>query len=235
MTNKQLNKPFLKCAVFFLLFLMLGMSSFAQTQRFPKPEFESGYSQPTPDTPEPRAIGIEYLDVLVLVLALSLASWLAIRKRSRKGIMWLSVFSLLYFGFYRLGCVCSIGAIQNVALTLADPTYAISIPIILFFVLPLLFTLFFGRTFCASVCPLGVLQDLVIVKPVSIKPWLQKALGLIPYIYLGLAVLLAATGSDFIICRYDPFVGFFRMGASFTMIVLGVVFVLMGLFVARPY
>jgi NosR/NirI family nitrous oxide reductase transcriptional regulator len=235
MTNKQLNKPFLNRIVFILLILMLAISSFAQTQRFPKPEFETGYTQPSPTTPEPQVFGIEYLDVLVLVLALSLASWLAIKKRSRKGIMWLSVFSLLYFGFYRLGCVCSIGAIQNVALTLADPAYAISIPIILFFVLPLLFTLFFGRTFCASVCPLGVLQDLVIVKPISIKPWLQKALGLIPYIYLGLAVLLAATGSDFIICRYDPFVGFFRMGASFTMIFLGIVFVLMGLFVARPY
>jgi NosR/NirI family transcriptional regulator, nitrous oxide reductase regulator len=52
---------------------------------------------------------------------------------------------------------------------------------------------------------------------------------------LPLAVLFAATGTDFIICRYDPFVGIFRMDAKFHMAVLGVAFLLMGMFVARPY
>lgn len=216
-------------------FLLSPFSVIAQQQRFPKPEFENGYTQPSPTTPEPRATGWEYADVAVLVLVMSLAAWFVLRKRSRKGILWLGVFSLLYFGFYREGCVCSIGSIQNMALTLFDPAYAISIPIILFFTLPLLFSLFFGRVFCASACPLGVIQDLVIIKPISIPVWLRKTLGFIPYIYLGLAVLLAATGSDFIICRYDPFVGIFRMGAEFSMIILGIAFLLMGLFVARPY
>ncbi|MGF7138293.1 4Fe-4S binding protein [Roseimarinus sediminis] len=219
----------------FLLLFFLSYSVSAQQQRFPKPEFETGYTQPTPTTPEVRATGFEYLDVAVLLLVMSLAAWLGLRKRSRKGILWLSVFSLLYFGFYREGCVCSIGAIQNVTLTLFDPAYAISIPILLFFLLPLLFSLFFGRVFCAAACPLGAIQDLVIIKPITLPAWLNKALGFIPYIYLGLAVLMAATASDFIICRFDPFVGFFRMGAEFTMILLGVAFLLMGLFVARPY
>jgi len=53
--------------------------------------------------------------------------------------------------------------------------------------------------------------------------------------YLGLAILYAATGTDFIICRYDPFIGIFRMDAPFHMIVLGVSFLLMGMFIARPY
>ena len=105
----------------------------------------------------------------------------------------------------------------------------------MFFVLPLLSTLFYGRTFCAGVCPLGAIQDLVIVKPISLPKWLNKTLGLIPYVYLSLAVLFAATGTDFIICRYDPFVGIFRMDAKFLMIVLGVAFLLMGMFVGRPY
>ncbi|MGC9356166.1 MAG: 4Fe-4S binding protein, partial [Mariniphaga sp.] len=65
--------------------------------------------------------------------------------------------------------------------------------------------------------------------------WLNKTLGLIPYIYISLAVLFAATGTDFIICRYDPFVGIFRMDAQFHMVVLGISFLLMGMFVARPY
>ncbi len=207
----------------------------SQQQRFPKPEFETGYEQPSTITPEPRALALEYFDVLVLLVVLILATWFALKTRSRQGVLWLSVFTLIYFGFYRNGCICPIGAIQNVTLSFADPTYAISLTVLLFFLLPLVFTLFFGRTFCAGACPLGAIQDLVIIKPISLPKWLNKTLGLIPYIYISLAVLFAATGTDFIICRYDPFVGIFRMDATFLMVVLGVSFLLMGMFVARPY
>ena len=207
----------------------------AQQQRFPKPEFETGYEQPDPETPEPRSLSLSYLDVLVLLAVLSLSTWFALKRRSRRGLFWLSVFSLVYFGFYREGCICAIGSVQNVALNLADPGYAISISALAFFLLPLLFTLLFGRTFCASACPLGVIQDLVIIKPISISYRTRKILGLFPYLYLSLAVLYAVTGTDFIICRYDPFVGIFRMDAEFHMIVLGISFLLMGMFVGRPY
>ena len=44
---------------------------------------------------------------------------------ARNGVSWLSVGALAYFGFYREGCVCPIGAIQNVALGLASSEYAI--------------------------------------------------------------------------------------------------------------
>ncbi len=216
------------------LFLLTGAEAMAQ-QRFPKPEFESGYVQPDPTTPEPRSMELEYVDVLVLLLVLSLASWLAVRRRSRRGLLWLSIFSLVYFGFYRNGCICSIGAIQNVALSIFDSGYAISLTALLFFILPLFFALFFGRTFCAAACPLGVIQDLLVIHPVSIPSWIRKTLGFIPVIYLGLAVLMAATGSDFIICRYDPFIGIFRMDGPFLMIFLGVTFLLLGMFFARPY
>ena len=219
----------------FLLFILLSGSLLQSQQRFPKPEFESGYVQPDPTTPEPRSVSLEYFDVLVLLVVLSLASWLSIRKRSRRGLLWLSVFSLLYFGFYRDGCICSIGAIQNVALSIFDSGYTISLAALLFFLLPLVFALFFGRTFCAAACPLGAIQDLLVIHPVSIPSWIRKTLGFIPVIYLGLSVLLAATGSDFIICRYDPFVGIFRMDGPFLMIFLGISFLLLGTIFARPY
>jgi NosR/NirI family nitrous oxide reductase transcriptional regulator len=219
----------------FLLFLLAGGIRLQSQQRFPKPEFDSGYVQPSPTTPEPRTVALEYFDVFVLLAVLSLASWLAVRKRSRKGLLWLSVFSLIYFGFYRDGCICSIGAIQNVALSIFDPAYSISLTALLFFLLPLVFALLFGRTFCAAACPLGAIQDLLVISPVSLPSWIRKTLGFIPVIYLGLAVLFAATGSDFIICRYDPFVGIFRMDGPFLMIFLGITFLLLGMFYARPY
>jgi len=228
---KQWKSP----ALFLLMLFLLGGACLQGQQRFPKPEFDSGYVQPDPTTPEPRAVALEYFDVVVLLAVLSLASWLAIRKRSRRGLLWLSLFSLAYFGFYRDGCICSIGAIQNVALSIFDAGYSISLAALLFFLLPLFFALFFGRTFCAAACPLGAIQDLLVINPVSIPSWIRKTLGFIPVIYLGLSVLLAATGSDFIICRYDPFVGIFRMDGPFLMIFLGVTFLLLGMFYARPY
>lgn len=217
------------------LFYLLAANPLYAQQRFPKPEFESGYEQPSVVTPSPRSLAFEYFDVAVLLGVLILASWLVLKKRSRQGILWLSIFTLVYFGFYREGCICSVGSIQNVVLSFSGLGYAISGVALLFFLLPLVFALFFGRTFCAGACPLGVIQDLVIVQPISLPFWLRKTLGLIPYIYLALAVLYAATGTDFIICRYDPFVGIFRMNAPYTMVVLGVAFLLIGMFVGRPY
>jgi len=135
----------------------------------------------------------------------------------------------------RNGCICSIGGIQNVTLTLFNPAYAISITALLFFVLPLIFALFMGRVFCGAACPLGAIQELIIFRPISIPSPLRKVLGLIPYIYLGLSVLYAATNTDFIICRYDPFIGIFRMDATFEMLILGGSFLILGMFIARPY
>ena len=120
-------------------------------------------------------------------------------------------------------------------LALGDPSYAVSLPIVAFFVLPLVFTLFFGRTFCAAVCPLGAVQELVAVRPVKVPPWLEHALGLLAYVYLGIAVVYAATGTAFVICEYDPFVGFFRLSGTANMLILGGSFLLVGVFVGRPY
>lgn len=215
-----------------MIFTFIALSA---QQRFPKPEFATGYEQPDTTTPEPRAAALEFFDVVVLLAVLSLATWLVIRKRSRRGILWLSVFTLAYFGFYRNGCICPIGSIQNVTLAIFDPAYKISVTVLLFFLLPLVFALFYGRTFCAAACPLGAIQDLVVIRPVSVSGWVKKTLSFIPHVYLGLAVLFAATGTDFIICRYDPFVGIFRLDGPYTMIVLGIAFLVLGLFFARPY
>jgi len=221
--------------ILLLVIVSLQIYNTFAVQRFPKPEFESGHTQPPTITPDPRSQALAVLDVFVLAAALTLITWLVLKKRSRNGVFWMSVFSILYFGFFREGCVCSVGSIQNVTLALFNPEYSIPITVIAFFVLPIIYTLFFGRTFCAGVCPLGALQDIFALKPVHIKSWLEKVLGIIPFIYLGLAVLYAATSTDFVICRYDPFVGFFRLDATFMMFVIGAILLLMGVFIARPY
>jgi NosR/NirI family transcriptional regulator, nitrous oxide reductase regulator len=220
----------------FLIILMLNLgTAIIGGPRFPMPEFESGHTQPPTSTPGPRLLLWEYIDVLLLIVALSVVTWFTHKKRSRRGVFWVSIFSLVYFGFIREGCLCSIGAIQNVVLALFNHNYTIPVTAIAIFIIPLVYTLFYGRTFCAGVCPLGAIQDIFALKPYNLKTWVQKTLGLIPFVYLGLAVLYAATASDFIICRYDPFVGFFRLDATFFMFSIGGMFLVTSIFIARPY
>jgi polyferredoxin len=204
-------------------------------QRFPPPDFESGYQLPVTQTPAPRAAWLQYFDVLVLLVALGLACHLILRKRSRAGVVGLSLFSLLYFGFYRQGCICAIGSVQNVALALFDRSYALPVTVLVFCLAPVVFSLVVGRAFCAAVCPHGALQDLVLLKPLRVPGWLEHALGVLPYLYLGAGVMFAATGSAFLICRYDPFVPLFRLSGSFLMLTTGAAFVVLGMFVGRPY
>ena len=220
---------------------MMLMSVFSPTllaqdvMRFPAPEFESSYVFPLTTEPDPTSQVQQYADVVVLFGALVLATIFDLKLRSRKGLFWTMVFSLGYFGFYRQGCVCPIGAIQNVAFSIFSVKYAVPISVLIFFIMPLIFAGLFGRVFCASVCPLGAIQDLVLLKPIKLPTKLSQALSTIPYIYLGTGVLLAASGSAFIICRYDPFIGFFRLNGNAPDLYMGAVFLLVGIFIGRPY
>ncbi len=226
------------------IFTLLGLALVAASavlavERFPPPDFTS-HELPETTTPPPASLVYEYADLAALAAGLALASYLALVRRSRKGLLALTVVSLLWLGFWRAGCICPIGAIQDVSLAVADPGYVIPLSVVAFFTLPIVAALFFGRTFCAAVCPLGAVQELVALSPVRVPRWLDQGLGLIPYVYLGAAVLVAATGGPFLICSYDPFVTFFRLPrhasiASANMLVLGGSFLVIGLFVGRPY
>ncbi|MCB9511202.1 MAG: 4Fe-4S binding protein [Deferribacteres bacterium] len=232
--SPQPSKKYLSLLATTILLLFIVGSHYAQ-DRFPRPEFESQYQRPLTTTPSPQAHFFEIFDIFVLAGALGLASYFALKKRSRRGIFWLTVFSAAYFGFYRNGCVCAVGSLQNVSAALFYPGFLLPIGVIMFFVLPLIFALFFGRTFCAGVCPLGSMQDLVMLKTVKIPRWLSEVLSLTPYLYLGFAVLFAATGSAFIICRYDPFISIYRMTGDFSTMIYSLGFVGLSVFIGRPY
>lgn len=208
----------------------------AQAQnRFPKPDFESGYQYPDLQYAVPNETVWVIIDLLLLVALMGIVTWALYKKHTRGPIFWVSLISVGYFGFFREGCVCSIGSIQNIALALVDDSYHLPLTVLLFFLLPILFAFLFGRVFCAGVCPFGALQELVNVKNYRISEAITAALKVIPWLYLIFAVLYAVTRSQFIICQFDPFIGIFRLGGDMGLILFGALLLVMSIFTGRPF
>lgn len=216
---------------------------------------EVNYSRPVAAAPQPESIGADYqlpavqhvpprgqgqyaLDVVLLVAAMAAVAYACHRGRRRMLVTATTLLALGYFGFWRQGCVCPIGATQNVAASLADPTVGIPWVVIAFFFLPLGATLLFGRVFCGGACALGAIQDVVVLRPVQLPLWVDRWLGKFRYVYLAAAVWFAvqpAPARDFIICRFDPFIGVFRLSGTPWVIGVGVGLLALGTFIGRPY
>lgn len=204
----------LRFAVFAATLLAITACAYAQYQQSVPPVERTG-PKPSPTFPEPRGQMIRLTDLIVFAAALGAASWAILRYRRRWVVTLLLIGSVAYFGFYRGGCVCPIGATQNVAHSLTDPTYTISIVITLLFLLPIALALLAGRVFCGGLCWLGAVQDLLLLRSVRVPLGLDKILRWLRWVYLLAALvfavgLLAGLGRRYIICEYDPFVNLFR-------------------------
>lgn len=238
-------------ALWFGLWLSLGPLSTSGVAQ----DAQEGYSRPVTTAPQPEDIGQDYklppvqrtpprsswwqaVDVALLAVGLILAAVVAHRWRRRWMAVAVTVASLAYFGFFRQGCVCPIGAIQNVSASLVDPSLAVPLVVLAFFLLPLIAALLVGRVFCGGVCPLGAIQDLVVLKPIQLPAAVDRWGGLLKYVYLVAAIWFAvqpAGERDFIICRFDPFVGFFRLNGAAWILTLGGGLLLLGTVIGRPY
>lgn len=220
------------------LTILIGISysfhAFA-VARFPKPDFTSGYQYPDIFHGAPNELFWNILDVVLLIGMMGLVVWAAYKKRSRTIILSMSLVSVLYFGFFRSGCVCSVGSIQNVVTAVVDSNYHLPWYVLLVFLLPIVFALLFGRVFCSGVCPLGALQELINVRNFRLSRAVSATLTMIPWIYLAFTILYAATRSQFLICRLDPFVGIFRLGGDLGVMSFGIVLLIMSIFIGRPF
>ena len=203
--------------------------------RFPKPDFTSGYEYPDIVHGVPLELFWNTLDIVLLVGMMGLVVWAAYHKRSRSVILSVSVVSVMYFGFFRSGCVCSVGSIQNVVTAAVDSDYHLPWYVLLVFFLPIVFALLFGRVFCSGVCPLGALQELLGVRDFRLSRAVSATLSMIPWVYLAFTILYAATRSQFLICRLDPFIGLFRLGGDIGVMGFGVVLLVMSVFIGRPF
>ena len=221
------------CKTISVLWFLPPLFVFGES-RFPQPQFDTGHAVPQAVHPAFIELVPAWADVLLLAAALAVSVWLVRKVRSRKWILAFSLVCLAWFGFVKHGCICPVGAVQNVAVAAWTggglPWFVAAL-----FALPLLTALLFGRVFCAAVCPLGALQDLFIVWPRRVPQALDAVLRLVPLAVLSVGLVYAVNGAGYLICRTDPFVGFFRRSASLSMLLSGMAVLLIGMVVARPY
>lgn len=205
--------------------------------RNPPPVFETDYTLPETETTQPfcsQVVENSFAVVLYAVFLL-LAGLAAFRWRSRRILFALTVASVAILGFVMKGCPCPVGMFQNIVDAFINPFPYLPWTVLILFALPLFVSLFFGRIFCSSVCPLGAVQELTVLKPIRIPDGLEQGLGLFRYVWLGFGVFFVATGLGYLVCRFDPYVGLFRFGGLYSVLLFSGLLILIGLFVGRPF
>ncbi len=82
------------------------------------------------------------------------------------------------------------------------------------FIIVIILTLLFGRVYCSSICPLGILQDVITYIRNKIKPiqfLYSKSLTKTRYAFLFLSVISFLLGSVFALNLLDPYSNFGRI------------------------
>jgi len=148
------------------------------------------------------------------------------RRRRKAAHVTVHLISLTVLGFLVQGCYCQLGVMQYVFLPGGLGFLGgVGIAILL---LPMVWSLFFGRIFCGWVCPFGALQDLLgklnVPRPkqfpVRVRRYLVYQKFVLAVLFF-LAVFLAGKGilgrliPGALYCRIDPF------HTVFTFFVLG--------------
>jgi len=224
------------CIIFIAVVLLFLTSGFADA-RNPPPVFETDYTLPEPETPLPclptateNAIAVGVYAIFLLIAGLAVHYW-----RSRKILFGLAICSVAVLGFYMQGCPCPVGMFQNLVQAFVEPAATVPWTVLLLFALPLLAALFWGRIFCSAVCPLGAVQELVAFKNLKIPDRYEHVLGLARYISLGIGVFCVVVGLGYILCKYDPFVGFFRHSGLYHVLVFSGIVLIICFFIGRPF
>ena len=217
--------------------ILLSLPTVLAISRNPPPVFESGYKLPETVAPLPRcSVAVENWTAVALYgVFLCLAVFGAYRWRSRRTLFILAIASVIVLGFLMDGCPCPVGMFQNIVDAFVQPTVLLPWTVLILFAVPLLTALFYGRVFCSGVCPFGAVQELTAVKPIKIPDGLEHALGLFRYIVLGVGAFCVTTGLGYIVCRFDPYVGFFRMSGIYSVLMFGAVMLGLGFVVGRPF
>ena len=199
-----------------LLLLLLPLTALAQEDeecnRPPTQELADLKEAYVPQEFAFESFSWEIADLVVLTLLLTIAGLLSLKHQRKCRFTALTIIGLLYFGLFRGGCICPVGATTNFFMGLVAPEM-IGKTVAYLFLLPLVVAFFAGRVFCTSACPLGALQHLIARRNgYQIPTKLNKILNLIPFFMLGATVWGALRSGIFLACRLDAYKPIFFTG-----------------------
>lgn len=243
-------------------FLCLSFPAFAQDSeecnRPPTQELADYKETSVPQEFSFESFNWEIADVVVLFVLLTVAGLLSLKHHPKCRFTALSVVGLVYFGLFRGGCICPVGATTNFCIGLAAPEL-IGKTVAVLFLLPLVTAFFFGRVFCTSACPLGAIQHLLARKNgYQLSQRLNNILNIIPIALLAATAWGALRSGIFLACKLDVYKPIFFTGHAWFgqlvdqlngtpvepgMVLVGDLFawltlgfaLLLGVFVPRPF
>jgi ferredoxin len=173
---------------------------------------------------EPKTIAVAVL------LAVAAFGYVRGYQRLRRIVM---LVSLGYLGFYIGGCLCPLGAVQNLALS----GTTLKVAFLVTLALPLVATLLLGRLYCGWVCPAGALQEIVHSEKnaTTVPPGLHRWLKYLKYVALVALIAAVRFAGEPVFERWDPFkVAWDLDGALTPLFMLGAIIVA-SVFIYRPW
>jgi len=173
----------------------------------------------------------------VFMLLLLVSFFLFILKKYQARYLTLLI-ALLYFGFYKEGCMCHIGAIGNLFLSEID---IIKLHWIVLVFVPVIFSLLFGRVFCGWVCFFGTVQEFIYELRKKAFPKMKhyevpRSLHLLKFLVLFAVVYYAHAFSRQVFCDYDPFLYIFTLDFGLGIVgILTILLLISSFFIERPF
>lgn len=153
----------------------------------------------------PECFYLEVADIVILAVLLAFGVWASYMRKRPAYLTFTMVAALVWFGFFRGGCICPVGAVSNVFLGVVAPELVGKIVVILF-LLPLVVAFFFGRLFCSTACPIGAVQHLVSRKKgYQLSERMNRVVRVMPVAFLIATAWGAIRGSLFLACRLDAY------------------------------
>lgn len=154
-----------------------------------------------------------FVDMGVLILILLTGLFLVIKRKPSRYIKFLAIFTLVYLGLIRGGCICPVGVITNVTIGMITPKLVGMVTLIVF-IAPLIIALFAGRVFCSSGCPLGAVQHIFYKKKkhIQLPPLVNNIVRVVPVLILIATIYFAIKSTYFLACQLEPYKALFFTG-----------------------
>jgi len=150
------------------------------------------------------------------------------------------LFSLLYFGFWLKNVLCPLKTFQMMFID--GSKIVTNLVLFLFFLLPLILALLWGKIYCLWLCPLGAFQEFVYKGKNALKCKCLKNIyfksriaGQIKYLALAVIITFLLILRKPILCGLDPFGALFGRFITATSIIFLIVLIIFSLFIWRPW